>query len=138
MHYLAIIEQEQLENGKYVFGISFPDLLGCVSTGDSIDDAVKYGTEALQFHIEGMVEDGDALPKPRAIDAIAGDNEFKQDVIDNVIVYIPVIPRVGKSQQFNFKLDIGLMNAVDHAAKRQDVTRTAFVAASLTDTIKQL
>ena len=46
------------------FGILFPDFLGCVSSGETIEAALASGRDALQFHIDGMVEDGDALPDP--------------------------------------------------------------------------
>lgn len=46
------------------FGVSFPDLPGCVSFGDSMDEAVANAHEALALHLEGMVEDGERLPVP--------------------------------------------------------------------------
>ena len=55
------------------FGISFPDFPGCVSTGDTIDEALRRGASALAFHIEGMLQDGEAIPAPRSLQAIAED-----------------------------------------------------------------
>lgn len=46
------------------YGILFPDFLGCVSSGDTVEAALKSGQEALQFHIEGMEEDGDPILEP--------------------------------------------------------------------------
>ena len=46
------------------YGILFPDFLGCVSSGNTVEAAVRSGQEALQFHIEGMEEDGDTIPEP--------------------------------------------------------------------------
>lgn len=41
-----------------------PDVLGCVATGDTIEDCVAHMKEALAFHLEGLVEDGESIPEP--------------------------------------------------------------------------
>lgn len=51
---------EPAEHGGY--GVSFPDLPGCVSFGDDLDHAVSQAQEALNLHLEGLAEDGDELP----------------------------------------------------------------------------
>jgi predicted RNase H-like HicB family nuclease len=43
------------------YSVSFPDFPGCISAGDTIDEAKDMAHEALQFHIEGMIEDGDRI-----------------------------------------------------------------------------
>lgn len=47
------------------YGILFPDLPGCVSAGDTLDEVTRMGAEALAFHLEGMIDDGESLPEPR-------------------------------------------------------------------------
>ena len=47
------------------YGISFPDFPGCVSVGDTVDDAVRRGGEALAFHVEGLCDEGEPIPAPR-------------------------------------------------------------------------
>jgi predicted RNase H-like HicB family nuclease len=46
------------------FGIVFKDLPGCVSCGDSLEEALAMGAEALQGHIEAMQDGGDFIPTP--------------------------------------------------------------------------
>jgi predicted RNase H-like HicB family nuclease len=41
-----------------------PDLLGCVATGDTIEECVSEMRDAIAFHLEGMVGDGDSIPEP--------------------------------------------------------------------------
>ena len=53
-HVVALIHEED-----GVFGISFPDFPGCISTADNLDDVMARGATALTFHVEGMVEDGE-------------------------------------------------------------------------------
>lgn len=58
------------------YGIVFPDFLGCVSAGETMIDVVAMGKEALQFHIDAMVEDGDPIPDPTPVDFARLQAEF--------------------------------------------------------------
>lgn len=58
MRYLAVIHQA---DGS-AFGVSFPDVPGCISGGRTLDIALSKAREALAVHFEGMAEDGDAPP----------------------------------------------------------------------------
>ena len=62
MRYIALIHGDDGPD----FGVSFPDFPGCVSDGDTEEEAIRRGREALTFHIESMAEDGEEIPAPRA------------------------------------------------------------------------
>ena len=57
MRYVSFIHRDEAG-----FGVSFPDFPGCVSVGATIDDAVRQGSEALAFHVEGLVDSGEVIP----------------------------------------------------------------------------
>lgn len=57
--YLAVFEPT--ETG---YGVSFPDIDGCISYGDDLEHAQKMAKEALGFHIYGMERDDDEIPYP--------------------------------------------------------------------------
>ena len=59
MRYAVVIEQAESNYSSYV-----PDLPGCVATGDSIAETERAIREAIEFHIEGLREDGAAIPQP--------------------------------------------------------------------------
>jgi predicted RNase H-like HicB family nuclease len=59
MRYAVVIEQAENNYSAYV-----PDLPGCVATGDSIAETEQAIREAIEFHIEGLREDGAAIPQP--------------------------------------------------------------------------
>lgn len=63
----AIIHKE--DNSDW--GISFPDFPGCVSAGETIEEALAMGAEALQFHIDGMAADGEDIPPPLGLEQAA-------------------------------------------------------------------
>ena len=59
MQYLVIIEEGPTSFGAYV-----PDLPGCVAVGESRAEVSALIHAAIEFHIEGMKEDGLAVPRP--------------------------------------------------------------------------
>ena len=60
MEYTVIIEKAQNNYAAYV-----PDLPGCVTTAPSRQEVLKEIREAMEFHIEGMREDGEPIPEPQ-------------------------------------------------------------------------
>lgn len=62
MRYAVIIEGEPGNYSAYV-----PDLPGCVTVGDTIDEVRREIQEAIRFHIEGLHEDNLPIPEPTTI-----------------------------------------------------------------------
>ena len=60
MQYAIVIEKAENNYSAYV-----PDLPGCVATGDTLEAVEADIREAIEFHIEGMREDGDSIPLPQ-------------------------------------------------------------------------
>jgi predicted RNase H-like HicB family nuclease len=59
MRYAVVIEKAENNYSAYV-----PDLPGCVATGATIAETETQIREAIEFHLEGMREDGTAIPPP--------------------------------------------------------------------------
>src|SRR5438105_10208635 len=59
MRYLVVIEK-----GAKSFGAYVPDLPGCVAAGETRDEALKLIREAIEFHIEGLKQEGQPVPPP--------------------------------------------------------------------------
>ncbi len=53
-----------IENAGGNFSGYVPDLPGCVATGSTIQETEQALREAMEFHLEGMREDGDPIPPP--------------------------------------------------------------------------
>ena len=62
MRYAVIIEKGEDSYGAYV-----PDLPGCVAVGDTVEEVKILIQEAIEFHLEGMIEDGDEIPQPSSL-----------------------------------------------------------------------
>ena len=55
-----------LEKGPTSWGAYVPDLPGCVAAAETRDEAFSLIREAIEFHIEGMREDGEEIPTPHS------------------------------------------------------------------------
>ena len=62
MRYAIVIEKS--ENG---FGAYVPDLPGCIAVADSVAETEKLIKEAIEFHLDGMREDGRPIPEASSL-----------------------------------------------------------------------
>ena len=86
-HYIAVIHKD----ADSCYGVSFPDWPGVITAGDTIDEALQQAAEVLTFAAEDW-EDSDGLkgiPKPRTIDELRADPEFRDEAVDAVIAAVP-------------------------------------------------
>ncbi len=114
VYYPAVIER-----GDRCFGIFFPDLPGCGSVGDSVNEAVLNAEEALAGHLAVMHEHGDPIPAPSSIETLETDPDV--DEVGRVLVRGE---RPGKSVRVQITLDEGLLARIDRRASN----RSAFLA----------
>ena len=85
-HYIALIHKDA-DSG---YGVSFPDLPGVITGGDTIDDVLQNAAEALAFAAEDWPEQtGKPFPKPRSIDELRKDAGFQRDAADAVVAAVP-------------------------------------------------
>jgi predicted RNase H-like HicB family nuclease len=59
MHYLVVVEK-----GPKSFGAYVPDLPGCIAAAETRKEVLALIREAIEFHIEGLKEDGEPIPPP--------------------------------------------------------------------------
>ena len=89
--YVAIIEDAGPDEAV---GVWFPDLPGCISGGDDIDEALENAPEALGFYAQELIADGRQLPAPRTLDELKADPEFAEDLAKHTVALIewPPLP----------------------------------------------
>lgn len=61
--YAVVIEKAPDSN----YGAYVPDLPGCVSVGDTLDEVARNIQEAIEFHLDSMRRDGDTIPEPTTL-----------------------------------------------------------------------
>jgi predicted RNase H-like HicB family nuclease len=118
--YIGLIHKEATSD----FGVSFPDFPGVATAGTSLDDARRMAEEALAFHVEGLVEDGEAIPEPSSLDAIMADPDNK----DGVAILVAIKTEAAKCIRVNVTLPEDILERIDRYADQQGLTRSAFLA----------
>ena len=119
-NYIAIVHKE----AKSDFGVSFPDFPGCVTAGQTVDEAKDLAQEALALHINGMVEDGDQLPSPSKLEDIMADEDSAEAVAYLVVSVPDTKPR---TVRVNITVPEMTLKQIDAAAKKRGMSRSSFL-----------
>ncbi len=119
-NYIAIVHKES----KTDFGVSFPDFPGCITAGQTVDEAKDFAQEALALHVKGMIEDGDELPTPSKLEDIMADADYV-DAVAYLVVSIPdAKPR---TVRVNITVPEMTLKQIDAAAKKRGMSRSSFL-----------
>lgn len=117
--YIALIHKDADSD----YGVSFPDLPGCISAGTTLDDARAMATEALALHLEGLAEDGEAVPEPSSLEEIMSDAGNRSGVA--VLIDAPV--EAVRSVRINITMPSDILEEIDRYAAREGFTRSGFL-----------
>ncbi len=128
MDYIAYLHKES----KSDFGVSFPDFPGVVTAGRNLEEARRMAAEALALHIEGMVEDGEAIPEPSTVDDIAYDPALK----GAVAFLVPAI--LERTVRVNITARESQIFKIDQLAERVGMTRSAYMVHSAISEEKEI
>jgi len=82
-HYIALIHKDS----DSCYGVSFPDVPGVITAGDTIDEAMQQAKDVLEFAAQDWPG---TFPRPCTIDQLRVDPEFQQDAVDAVIAAVPL------------------------------------------------
>ena len=124
MDYIAYLHKEN----KSDFGVSFPDFPGCVTAGRSLDEARRRAPEALAFHIAGMLEDGEKIPKPSRMDNLVGDPDRQ-----NAVAFLVTTDfKKAKTVRVNVTARENQIELIDRLARQAGMTRSAYMVQSAT------
>ncbi|HBT96977.1 MAG TPA: hypothetical protein DEB25_04745 [Desulfobulbaceae bacterium] len=111
------------------YGVSVPDIPGCFSAGESVDEAIASAGEAIAGHLEILAEDGIIAPAPSTIDKHSGLPEYQGAVW--AFVEVDITPFLGGSEKATVTLPRLLIRKIDAAvASGKAKSRSAFLADS--------
>jgi predicted RNase H-like HicB family nuclease len=129
--YIALVDGKP---GAY--GVVVPDLPGCTSGGKTVDAALRNAIEAVRLWAEDSRADGEAMPRPRSIEAIRRDSEVAAALAEGaVLAMVPLLLDAGRPAKANLSVDAGLLEAIDEAAEAHGLTRSAFIASAARERI---
>jgi predicted RNase H-like HicB family nuclease len=131
-HYVAVVEKE----ADSAFGVWFPDVEGCFSAGDSLDEAVSNAATALRQHMEALESAGLRIPAARDVDAVLRDKDVKAALKTGALLFaVPLLADAGRTVRINISLDKALVDQIDEAASARGLTRSAFIAQAAREKI---
>jgi predicted RNase H-like HicB family nuclease len=122
MDYIAYLHKDRDSD----FGVSFPDFPGCVTAGKTLDEAHRMAAEVLALHIAGMVEDGEEIPAPSWLDALANDPARK----DAVAFLVQAEPETDRTVRINITARAKQVEEIDRLANQAGLTRSAYMVQS--------
>jgi predicted RNase H-like HicB family nuclease len=93
-HYVAIVEEEP----DKAIGVWFPDLPGCVSAGDTLDEAMVNAAEALALWVDVAHAHGQPIPYPRSLTELKRDPEVSEELTRFMVALIPLTPLLDAAQ----------------------------------------
>lgn len=113
-------------DSKHAHGVVVPDLPGCFSAGDTLDEAIANAPEAIALWLEHAVENGKVPPVAKSIEAHRKSPAYKDWVWAMVEVDLSRV--ADKAERINITLPSRLLERVDARAKRNGDTRSGFLA----------
>ncbi len=134
--YRAIAYQGRGDGPEDGWDVIFPDFPGCVSQGETAQEAMENAVEALALHIEGMVAEGQELPAPSRLNvplpAWVDESAMQTPVHAFLNMEVP-----GKSMRINITMDAALVDRLDAAANREGTTRSGYLAQAAREKLQR-
>jgi predicted RNase H-like HicB family nuclease len=82
--YIALVHKDKDTS----YGVSFPDVPGCISAGDTFEEAIDNAAVALAGHHAIMAADRDPIPNARSLEELKRDAAFIDDSDDAIIAFV--------------------------------------------------
>ena len=131
-HYVAVVEKD----ADSAFGVWFPDVEGCFSAGDTVEEAVSNAAMALRQHAEAIESAGRPVPRARSLDDVIRDDDVAASIETGAILFaVPLLADAGRTVRINISLDKALVDQIDVAAAKRGLTRSAFLSQAAREKI---
>lgn len=122
-------------NDSRAFGVVVPDIPGCFSAGDTLDEAIANAREAIDFHLDGLAEDNAEIPVASSFAKHQANPEYAGWIW--AVVEVDVTRYLGKAEKINITLPASLIRRIDEFVSRHPEyrSRSGFLAQSALDRI---
>jgi predicted RNase H-like HicB family nuclease len=128
-NYIGLIHKEADSD----YGVSFPDFPGAVTAGRTLDEAREMAEEALTFHVDGMIDDGEAIPEPSSLESVMADEANR----DGVAILVALKTQTAKAVRVNITLPEDVLQTIDAFAEANGLSRSGFLARAARHEIKR-
>jgi len=107
------------------YGVTVPDLPGCFSAGETLDEALQEAVEAIECHVEGLLSDEEPIPQPKTIEYHQSNPDFAEGVW--AVVMVDITKLSGKSKRVNITLPERVLTLMDKYATEHGETRSGLI-----------
>ena len=108
MRYVVAIEKG---GKKHAYGVVVPDLPGCFSAGDTLDQALTNAKEAILLHLEGLMDEKKAVPTPKSLETRQKDRMYKGWTW--AIIEVDLAELDDKTERINITLPRKVLRVID-------------------------
>lgn len=122
-------------DATHSYGVVVPDLPGCFSAGDTLDDALANSREAILLHLEGLLDDGKPFPAATPIEQLQKMRRYRGWAW--AIVDVDASELGDKAARINITLPQRILRAVDAHARKQGETRSGFLARAALEAMRK-
>ena len=121
MRFAVVVHKD---NGSS-YGVTVPDLPGCISGGDTLDEAFASVQEAILLRLEGILASGGPLPETHSIEKHQANEDFQGGIWGLIDVDLADIP--DKAARVNITVPSRMLAVIDTWAKREGESRSGFI-----------
>ncbi len=122
---------------QHAWGVEVPDIPGCFSAGDDLDDAMAMAREAIEGHFEILAETGAVIPVANKVTLHASNRQYAGCTW--ALIDIDVHKYLGKAQKLNITLPGYLLNRIDDYVLHhpEEKSRSGFLASAALKVLQQ-
>ncbi len=125
-YFPALIRKEKDSD----FGVEFTDFPGCVTAAPTQEEVMALAIEALRFHVEGLIEDGETIPDPTTLETVLE----SADARGAAAFLVRLSPLKSRAVRVNITIDESLLADIDAASRQQGTSRSGLLSrAALND-----
>ena len=129
MRYPVVLHKDR----SSAYGVTVPDLPGCFSAGDTMEDALGNVVEAIECHLEGLLFDGDVIPEAQSVEVHQKNKNFRGGTW--ALVSVDLSRLASRAKRINITLPERVLALVDEQAKREGESRSGLLARAVLDYI---
>ncbi|MES2677701.1 MAG: type II toxin-antitoxin system HicB family antitoxin [Pseudomonadota bacterium] len=119
-NYIAVIKKNKSSD----YAVIFPDFPTCITAGKTLHEAQNMAEEALQFHIDGFIEDKEEIPDPLSLDAVKA--KYKK----SEIFLIVQVRTPSKVTRINITIDEKFLRKLDKYLENHNENRSSFFVSA--------
>ena len=120
---------------RHAYGVVVPDLPGCFSAGDTLEETLTNAQEAILLHLEGLLDDSRAIPEPSDLAKLQRKRSYRGWTW--AVVDVDLSELGDKAARINITLPQRILRAVDRHARRSGETRSGFLARAAVDAMRK-